>query len=96
MSRNAKCSGESAAHRVAHLTHVTAEQPGKGPSLPSATLSPDGKTLAFSNAGDGWLFDLAADKVTRKLQLPPDSVLAYAPSGKLVLADHAGVRAAPL
>ena len=79
-----------AAHSVAHVSHYTAIKPQNTQSLPSATLSPDGKTLAFSNAGAVRVFDLGSDRVTQKTQLPPDAVLAYAPSGKLVYADKSG------
>jgi DNA-binding beta-propeller fold protein YncE len=82
-------------HRITHVAHVPAAM-ANAPSLPSASVSRDGKTLAFANAGNGWVFDLAGDRLVRTLQLPADAVVAYAPSGKLWTARYgSGLRPAP-
>jgi len=84
-----------ASHRITHVAHVPARQPN-GQSLPSAALAPDGKTLAFANAGGGWVFDLSSDRLVRTLQLAADAVVAYGPPGKLWIARYtAGLSPAP-
>ena len=82
-------------HRITNVARVPVAKPS-GPALPSATLSPDGKTLTFANAGDGWVVDLAAGRTVRTLHLPADAVVAYGPSGRLWLARYgSGLSPAP-
>jgi hypothetical protein len=81
-------------HRVAHTAHF-APRKTSGPSMASVTVSPDGKTLAFSNYGDGVVFDLTADKIAKTLQLDENDVVVFAPSGLLKAASRSlGVRTA--
>jgi len=83
------------AHRITHVAHVTPWTPDDRSSLPSATLSPDGKTLVFENAGYAWVFDVGSDRVLRTLELQANTVVAFGPSGKLWIASELGGLRAP-
>ena len=79
-----------ATHRILDAASFAPAQPAEA-SLPSASLSPDGKTLAFSNVNAVWLYDLAAGRVVRKAALPTAPVVvAYGPSGRIWYVNRAG------
>jgi hypothetical protein len=79
-----------ATHRVVDTASFAQAQPPEA-SLPSASLSPDGKTLAFSNVNALWLYDLTAGRVMRKATLPTAPVVvAYGPSGRIWYVNRAG------
>jgi len=79
-----------AAHRVVDTASFAAASPSQ-PSLPSASVSPNGKTLAYANANSLWLFDLSNGRVLRKASLPAAPVVvAYGPSGRIWYVGRSG------
>jgi hypothetical protein len=76
-------------HHVARLGRISGESLSE-PAVPSASLSPDGKRLAFAVNQTAWLYDLRAGTLLQKARLPVEGVVAYSPAGRLWVAGRDG------
>jgi DNA-binding beta-propeller fold protein YncE len=78
--------------RVVEVAHLEKEpvRLANGRLLPSAALSPDGKTLAFAVGSTLWIYDLAANELVRKAKVAEGAV-AYSRTGVLWLAGIDGL-----
>ena len=61
-----------------------------GPVLPSASLSPGGKTLAFAANTRLWLYDVRRGRVVRRATLPVEGAVSYDARGRLWAVGRTG------